>query len=162
LLIEGLAEALQEVAFELVQESVADVLLLIVIGPLLLLILKSTVGGLGGGGGGTPPTATDAFLLIDPPAPVHRKVNTVELVKAPEDWLPFKALLPVQVLLAGLAEAVQLVVLVLDQRRVDEAPEFTLTGLAVKVNVGGAGGLQPASATHCEVVEQLAGVHVRV
>jgi hypothetical protein len=65
----GLAEAAQEVAFELDQDKVADELAGIVIDPLLLFALKSTVGTFGGGG--APKTLRVTVSLLLPPAPVH-------------------------------------------------------------------------------------------
>ncbi|WP_331611943.1 hypothetical protein [Povalibacter sp.] len=80
--------------------------------------------------GGELTTVTMADCEIAPPLPLHVTVKVVVVVGATCSD-PEGALLPDQP-----SEAVQAVVLVLDQDRVDDWPGLIDVGLAVKVTVG--------------------------
>lgn len=85
-------------------------------------------------GAGT--TVTVADWLAVPPVPVQASVYVVVLATAPVLALPVVAFVPVQP-----PVAVQVVALVDDQVRVDEAPLARLVGFAENVTVGTGGGV---------------------
>ena len=92
-------------------------------------------GTVEGGGGGVPATVTVVDLLTLPPAPVQVRVKLPLAVSAPVDWLPDVALVPDQPF-----EAVQVVALVEDQVRVEDAPLATEVGFAASYRVGAGNG----------------------
>ncbi len=75
-------------------------------------------------------TVTKTLWLPLPPAPVQVRVYVV-LVVGETDWVPEVAFVPVQP-----PEAVQLVALVDDQVSVDDCPDVTEVGEAVRETVG--------------------------
>jgi len=88
-----------------------------------------TVGSAGG-----VVTVIVAFALREPPAPVQVSVYVPVEMRLVSVWLPDVALLRLHA-----PEATQLVALTEPQFKVDEPPEVTLVGLAVKVTVGAGG-----------------------
>jgi uncharacterized protein (UPF0147 family) len=118
---------------------------------------SDTVGT--GGGGGMPDTDTVADVVAVPPAPVHARVNVLEVFSAPLDWLPDVAWGPDHA-----PEAVHEVAFVDDHVRVEEPPLATERGLAESDTVGtGGGGGMPDTDTVADVVAvPPAPVHARV
>jgi hypothetical protein len=78
---------------------------------------------------------TVADVLAVPPAPLQARVNVLEFVNAPLDWVPEVALAPDQP-----PEAVQAVALVDDQVSVEDPPLEMELGFAVSDTVGAATG----------------------
>ena len=93
-------------------------------------------------------TVTVADALAVPPDPVQARVNVLEAVSAPVDWLPAVTLVPDQP-----PEAMQEVALVEDQVSVEAAPLATEFGFAASVTVGSrGGGGEPDTVTVAELL----------
>ncbi len=90
--------------------------------------------------GGGAATVTRAVWEAVPPGPVQVMVNVVVDVMFVIVRFPDVACDPLHWLLAGEAEALQLVALVDDQVKVDEPPFATFVGLAANVMTGVGGG----------------------
>ena len=95
------------------------------------------------GAGGVTVTVTVRLML--PPAPLQLRVKLLLAESGPLDSFPEVAFAPLQA-----PDAVQLVASVEDQVRVDDCPETTLVGLALKDKVG-AGGVT-VTVTDCVIV----------
>ena len=87
-----------------------------------------------GTGGGVPVTVIDTDALAVPADPVQARVNVLELVNAPLEWLPEIALLPDHA-----PDATQEVALVDDQVRVEAPPLVIDVGLGASDTVGSGG-----------------------
>lgn len=88
--------------------------------------------------------ATVAVFVVDPPGPEQVKLKFVDAVIAPVFPLPDVALLPDHP-----PDAVQLVALLVDQASVDEFPEATEVGVAVKLIDGSGVALVTVSCRIC-------------
>src|SRR5512146_2169671 len=82
-------------------------------------------------------TVTVLLALALPPAPLQTRLYVLVVLKAPVFWLPLAGLLPLQA-----PKAVQpRSALVEDQVKVLLSPSATLEGEALRLTVGGAGGV---------------------